>query len=488
MMVMIMYDCVSLCIFLQHSPTKCFFRISNCLQCNPDNSSSIYEDSIQEEEYLNDTHQDSVHRMPTKSKISQIFEAADDRIRKLTNEIVHLGLNQKQSIAVFTFCVDLVAEIRDMNKQLLEQNMPTKPDEILELSADFIIDKLSSFQTTCKYKSTVAKNPFFVPPQQKTLGTRFEMKRIKSTNIAVPRVIQSKMQYVPLLDSIRSLFNRKDFCDTFMNYNKYGKHRCSDEVFKDFCCGYLYKKTELYQNNELCLQIQISADDFELCSPLQSKQNIHKVCGIYFTIRNMPAQYLSEVNNIFLLALCYSDDLKNKQCDFNNIWRMIVPEIKVLEEEGITLQCGTKIKGSISFCTFDNLGAHMALGFANSFSCKNNCRFCENTSQEYQQIYNESRSKLRTKESYAKHVESIESMAKIDYKKTCGIRSHCELNELRYFHVMENRSIDITHDINEGVIPKFMHTFFSSLVQSKLFNEKQLVHKIQYFDFGEMHK
>lgn len=470
----------------KYSPTKCFVLCFQ--QCNQNDFVNIYEDSSQEVECMDDSYQEAVHRMPTKSKVAQIIEAADDRIGKFTNEILHLDLNQKQSNAVFTFCIELVGEIRYLNKQLLDQNKTMSPDEIVELSADFITDKLSSFQTTYKYKSNVAKNSLFVPPQQKTLGTRFEMKRIKSTDIAVPRVIQSKMQYVPLLDTIRSLFNRQDFYDTFFNYNKYGKHRCSDGVYEDFCCGDLYKKTELYQNNEFCLQIQISYDDFELCSPLKSKENIHKVCGVYFTIRNLPTQYLSQVDNIFLLALCYSDDLKNKQCDFNNIWRMVVPEIKVLEKEGITLQCGTNIKGSISFGTFDNLGAHVALGFANSFSCKNNCRFCENTSQEYQEIFNENQCHLRTKESYTQHVENIESMTKIDYKKTCGIRSHCELNELEYFHIMKNKSIDIMHDINEGVIPKFMHTLLSSLIQSKLFNEKEIVRKIQYFDFGDMYK
>lgn len=437
---------------------------------------------------MSDDDQQTMHQMPTKSKLAQIFEEADCQIQQLSSEIISLGLSQKQSNAVFTLCISLIAKNNYINTQMFKNNVVMKPEEICTLTADFITDKLSCFKTTYKYKATVARNSLFVPPQQKILGTRFEMKRIKAENIAVPKVIQSKMQYISIIETITSLFQRQDFRDAFFTHNKNGKHQCTDGVYTDFCCGNLYKKNGLFQRNDVCLQIQISADDFELCCPLKSKANIHKICGVYFTIRNLPAQYLSQVNNIFLLALCYSDDLKNKQCDFNNIWRLIVDEIKILEGDGVKLQCGTAIKGSISFCTFDNLGAHVSLGFANSFSCKYNCRFCENSSVEYQDIYDESQCRMRTKENYEQRIESIKSLTKIDYKVTCGIKSYCELNKLQYYHIIENKSIDIMHDINEGVIPKCMHIFFSKLLTLKLFNEKQLVQKIQYFDFGEMYQ
>lgn len=462
--------------------------LSNYLQndCSGDYSRYSFAESNCEDESMSNSEQ-MMHQMPTKSKLVQFFEEADGQIQQLSNEIVHLNLSQKQSNAVFTLCIDLIAKNRHLNTQLLENNISMEPEEICIITSDFITDKLSSFKTTYKYKAAVSQNPLFVPPQQKTLGTRFEMKKVKAANIAVPKVIQSKMQYISISETIKSLFQRQDFHDAFFNHNN-GKHQCTDGVYMDFCCGNLYKKNDLFQSNDICLQIQISADDFELCSPLKSKANIHKICGVYFTIRNLPSQYLSQVNNIFLLALCYSDDLKNKQCDFNNIWRLIVDEIKILENDGIKLQCGSTIKGTISFCTFDNLGAHISLGFANSFSCKNNCRFCQNSSLEYQNIFNESQSRMRTKESYEQCIERIKSMTKIDYKVTCGIKSHCELNRLQYYHIIENKSIDIMHDINEGVIPKCMHTFFSKLLPLKLFNEKQLIQKIQYFDFGEMYQ
>lgn len=207
------------------------------------------------------------------------------------------------------------------------------------------------------------------------------MRRCKEKGIAVPRVIQSKMQYVSILDAIRTLFLRDDFAKEYLNKKR--DHLCTDGVYVDFCCGSRYKNTEFYKKNEYCLQIQIATDDFEVCSPLQSKAGIYKICPIYFIIRNLPLKYLSRLDNIYLAAICYSGDLKTEQCDFNSIWKFVYDDIKVLETTGIDIfipyiKSNVNVKGSISFLTFDNLGAHMSLGFAGGFKCAYNCRFCEN--------------------------------------------------------------------------------------------------------------
>lgn len=421
-----------------------------------------------------------------KNGTSQILEKTDKFLHDWISRIIHLGLNQKQSNAVFNLCRELIGEFADVSIQLKDENSGFSFKEIITTLTDLVKNKFSSYNSTYKYKSVIEKKPFFVSPIEKALGTLFEMKRSTDSN-AIPRVVQSKMQYVPIVDTIRSLFLRDDFRETFFETSEAGKHQCVDGVYIDFCCGSVFKNSDFYQNNRFCLQIQIATDDFEICNPLQSKSGLHKICAIYFTIRNLPVEYLSRLDNIFLVALCYSDDLKNEQCDFNNLWQLVVDDVKILETEGINLECGTNVKGSISYCTFDNLGAHTSMGFAGSFGCDFNCRFCENTSREYQNIKNEGECRLRTEENYAMRLKAIESLTKVDYKVTFGIKRKCILNNLKHFHMLQNRSVDIMHDLNEGVLPKLMTNLFKYFIDSKIFTEKNLSNMIQYFDYGEMY-
>lgn len=192
-------------------------------------------------------------------------------------------------------------------------------------------------------------HPLYVPPKQIGIGTRFELERHKQMNIAIPQRIQSKLEYVSIVDTIKSLFQQEQFKSVYFEHNSEGGHRCIDNVYERFCCGAKYQTTEIYQSNKHCLQIQIATDDFEPCNPLQSKAGSYKICAVYFVIRNMPAEYLSKLQNIYLICLCNSNDLKTKETDFNNIWNLIVKDISYLENVGIDVDDSTNIKGALAY-------------------------------------------------------------------------------------------------------------------------------------------
>lgn len=189
--------------------------------------------------------------------------------------------------------------------------------------------KLSKFSTVYKRNRKYNNNPLFVSPQEKAIGTRWEMIPDKENSKSTPRLIQSSFQYVSIIETIRSLFLREDFKRAFQYNNIEKNHSCKSGEYTDFCCGNVFKNNELYQKHPNSLQIQIATDDFEVCNPLSSKASVHKICAVYFVIRNMPN--LSNVKNINLICLCNSNDLKSKQTDFNNLWKIIVEEIKYLD-------------------------------------------------------------------------------------------------------------------------------------------------------------
>lgn len=54
-------------------------------------------------------------------------------------------------------------------------------------------------------------------------------------------------------------------------------------------------------------------DDFEPCNALKTKSGTHKTFGVYGSIRNIPVKLQSKLDNIFLVALVSSEDLKHDE-------------------------------------------------------------------------------------------------------------------------------------------------------------------------------
>lgn len=66
-----------------------------------------------------------------------------------------------------------------------------------------------------------------------------------------------------------------------------------------------------------------------------------------------------------------------------------------------------------------------------------------------------------------------------------GSNAECVFNKISSFHVIENASLDIMHDIFEGIcryeIPKILKTF---IIDEKLFSLDTLNSRIEHFDYG----
>lgn len=275
-----------------------------------------------------------------------------------------------------------------------------------------------------------------------------------------------------------SLFQREDFCTAYKKYNESSETKSKPGEYNDFQSGSAFANNELFKTHPNSLQIEIGTDDFEVCNPLGSKSTLHKICAVYFTIKNVSPQHRSKLDNIFLVALCNSDDLKTKFTDFNDIWRVVVRDVSQLES-GVYIGNGVKITGTLVHLLSDNLGANAALGFVESFGKSNfYCRFCECNNSECKTLTEEIHSKRRTKQRYADHLITIASSEKVDLKETAGIKRYCELNSLKYFHMLDTMT-------PEGVIPFLMRNFFKYCVSTKIFStEDDLIREIQFHDFG----
>lgn len=86
-------------------------------------------------------------------------------------------------------------------------------------------------------------------------------------------------------------------------------------IYKRYCCGTSFKDSPHFQSNKNAIHIQIGFDEFETCCALKPKATLHKVLGVYFKILNMPPKYLSKLNNIFLVLLCESINFQTNSID-----------------------------------------------------------------------------------------------------------------------------------------------------------------------------
>lgn len=403
-------------------------------------------------------------------------------LQNLCRSINRVTTNDKMTSTFFNLCKDLVDDMKKLLVSMIEDDNGMTAVHVIKSVANFFQSELSQYNSTYKRNKLIAESATFVKPVECTIGTRYEMKTYQHRGKKVPQVVQNTFQYVPILETLTSIFHSKEVLECYQQYNA-TNHECIEGKFKRFCCGSVYRRSEFFKENPNALQIHIATDDFEICSPLQSKANVHKVCPIYFTIRNMPAKYLSKLNNIYLVAICNAGDLNSRTTDFNNVWQRIVFEIQHLEKLGIEV-AGHNIKGTLTQLSSDNLGANICLGFVSSFSSSHYCRHCIGSKNECREQTVEVTSQLRTKSMYNDQLKIIQDSEKVNYHETKGLKYYCILNDLQYFHILQNPTVDIMHDLHEGCIPFLMSKLLKFSFKNKIFSESELNSLVQFHDYG----
>ncbi len=177
-----------------------------------------------------------------------------------------------------------------------------------------------------------------------------------------------------------------------------------------------------------------------------------------------------------------------KKYGFDPILEPLIRDIKILESDGIELPVSTsKVYGTICQVIGDNLGMHSILGFTESFSGHYSCRLCLTEKADVQLVYSEDdlRVILRDRTIYEQHCSELESDPQL--KSTHGLKRNPTLNSLQYFHVCHNYSLDVMHDLLEGVVQFEMKLLFGYLSE-KCVTRSELLSRIYSFDYGYLER
>ncbi|KAJ8677686.1 hypothetical protein QAD02_013473 [Eretmocerus hayati] len=267
--------------------------------------------------------------------------------------------------------------------------------------------------------------------------------------------------YVPIFETLKVMLENKEirqYCmDSNVNSNSSGFFDIKDgNVVRDN--AFFQQKTQYF----LAYFKTLSRSAIQL--DLTKK---HKMLGFYFTILKLPPHLRSKLKNIKSLLLCketYQEDY-----GWHEILRILIQDLKRLETEGITIDCGNgefiNSKGSIVVVFGDNLRSHSIGGFCESFNkILYVCPYCDMTITEFLQNPLVVRP-FRTLEDYDKCVSEVSKMKQTHVK---GIKNRSKLDDLEHFKVMNPGLPPCSdHDIYEGFAPFDMWLCMNHFVKKR---------------------
>ncbi|KAF4531567.1 hypothetical protein B566_EDAN013571 [Ephemera danica] len=227
-------------------------------------------------------------------------------------------------------------------------------------------------------------------------------------------------------------------------------------------------------------------DDFETGNPLGSRAGVHKLGAVYFSLPCLPQYLLTKLNNIFLALLFHSQDRESNSDTDNKkrnkfIFNRLINELNFLSQKGIDISLKNGRKQKIFFVLTqiigDNLGLNSILGFVESFAANHYCRICNLNKSEMKKITIENTEAVRNPDSY-------NSDLKKEQLSETGIKEECVWNAVRYFHVAINFSVDIMHDLAEGVARYEMAKIIYYFISKEYFTFQFFLSKLKYFDYS----
>ena len=370
---------------------------------------------------------------------------------------------------------DIVGRLKTKTMSLFSHFGHDQSPQVQELWQEFsdAAEPFKGLETDYKQIKYFTNSGNFIQPLEEFFpGVSYVQHRDSATGSVRQLAVTDSYQRIPLKPLLVKILELPGISQAMMQWQEKERHALQDVFDGKFC-----KRHPLFLK-EVSVPLLLHNDDCETVNPLGSKTGVHKLGFVYFILKSLPPDLLSNLQSHFLLAVYKSDDAKTYGIDV--VLRPIVDELKTLERDGITVNTRNYqgvVKFSIVQVVGDNLGLNGILGYNESFSGNHVCRLCT-VHRDVLRVQTQEDSKvLRDVDSHKADLETN------DPSKT-GLKRDSVLNSLSFYHVTDNKAVDIMHDILEGVGAYEVKLVLNSLIEQKLISPDKLNYRITSFDYG----
>lgn len=147
-------------------------------------------------------------------------EMMDNFLGSFAHQISQLKMTYEQTTVVYNLSLQFAENIHKFIEYLIQEDNGFDAIKALLVSSKVINARLAERSTKFKRTKRFESDPLYVAPRELGLGVRFDMSRADDLSVAVPRLIQCKFHYMPIIDTIISLFRREDFRKVYFEHNK----------------------------------------------------------------------------------------------------------------------------------------------------------------------------------------------------------------------------------------------------------------------------
>lgn len=344
---------------------------------------------------------------------------------------------------------------------------------------------------TIKKSFSVYNNPLYALATEhkkhayfKKMGSIIEYETFVMDNVprknaqGMEEQTEVKGYYFPIEKILQKVFQLPNFYDTLMSYTEQAKD--NDEFITSYIASKCWEKKQQHFEGKIVFPLALYVDDFEPNNALGSHKSLYKMGGVYFTLPALPQHIASQLKNVFVTSIHFTDD--RKQGNLKKAFQPIINSLKLLAHEGIEIVINGQTQ-RIYFCLAyihgDNLGLNELLSFTEGFNCTHYCRFCNASKQQAWTMCKEDKQLLRTKQSYERDVEK-------NNVRDTGIHSKCIFQDQDIFYdVTDNWVGDVLHDFLEGVCRyEICYLLLDLILKKKLFTLEYLNYRIEYCTYS----
>ncbi|KAJ8678666.1 hypothetical protein QAD02_014453 [Eretmocerus hayati] len=219
---------------------------------------------------------------------------------------------------------------------------------------------------------------------------------------------------------------------------------------------------------------------FQSGTRLGSHANEGSLETFYVQPAILPPNIISKTDT-FIATDIFLTKTRKEYCN-KAVFSNLIQDAREFREEGVELNIkGKKVRVYFVLCLilWDNLALNSIFEFVASFNLTHFCRICYCGGDAILFLTKEDASLLRTVEKYEEDIFLEKS-----YTET-GVRGLCAFNEMEDFHIIPNSSVDVMHDMFEGICHYVMAQILVLLVNLKgRFSIDLLNYRMRTWNFG----